>query len=119
MEVTFRDFRQVMEKRNRTSDDLVDLFRGKLDDSREFFDRVMTGQSYNPETRRKEDRSWVVIPYRSVLEFYFKELAYMKDSEQEKAKNKVKPVVSEEVRERRRARMVAMNTAGKSGESEN
>jgi hypothetical protein len=33
-EITFREFAELMAKRRRTVDDLVDLFRGKLDDSR-------------------------------------------------------------------------------------
>jgi hypothetical protein len=33
-EVTFKDFEKLMGKHRRTVDDLVDIFRGKLDDSR-------------------------------------------------------------------------------------
>jgi hypothetical protein len=33
-EVTFTDFAKLLLKRKRTVDDLVDIFRGKLDDSR-------------------------------------------------------------------------------------
>jgi hypothetical protein len=72
-----------MAKRRRSVDDLVDIFRGKLDDSRSFFERVMFCQWRNPETGRVEDRGDVVIPYRSVIEFYFKETQYLKDSEEE------------------------------------
>jgi hypothetical protein len=85
-EVTFKDFQKLMIKRKRTVDDLVDIFRGKLDDSRDFFERVMSCQWRDPETRRYEDRGFVVIPYRSVLKFYFEELHYLEDS-------KKKPVV--------------------------
>jgi hypothetical protein len=79
-QVTFRDFAKLMTKRRRTIDDLVDIFRGKLDDSRSFFERVMSCQWRNPDTGRFEDRSDVVIPYRSVIEFYLKELHYLEDS---------------------------------------
>jgi hypothetical protein len=40
-----------MAKRKRTVDDLVDIFRGKLDDSRNFFERVMSCQWRNPDNR--------------------------------------------------------------------
>jgi len=79
-EVTFRDFQKLMLKRKRSVDDLVDIFRGKLDDSRSFFERVMSCQWRNPDTGRFEDRSDVVIPYKSVIEFYLKELHYLQDS---------------------------------------
>src|SRR5213594_1910282 len=85
-EVTFKDFQKLMIRSKRTVDDLVDIFRGKLDDSRSFFERVMSCQWRNPDTGRFEDRSDVVIPYKSVLEFYFKETQYLKDSEQEQEK---------------------------------
>jgi hypothetical protein len=81
-EITFKDLQKLMVKRRRTVDDLVDIFRGKLDDSRSFFERVMSCQWRNPDTGRFEDRGDVVIPYRSVLEFYFKEIQYLKDSEE-------------------------------------
>ena len=79
-EVTFRDFQKLMLKRRRTVDDLVDIFRGKLDDSRSFFERVMSCEWRNPETGRYEDRGDVVIPYKSVIEFYLKEQHYLEDS---------------------------------------
>jgi hypothetical protein len=79
-EITFRDFQKLMLKRRRTVDDLVDIFRGKLDDSRNFFERVMSCQWRNPENGRYEDRSDVIIPYRSVIEFYLKEQTYLEDS---------------------------------------
>jgi hypothetical protein len=40
--ITFRDFQKLMVKRRRTVDDLVDIFRGNLDDNRNFFERVMS-----------------------------------------------------------------------------
>jgi hypothetical protein len=79
-QVTFRDFAKLMTKRRRTVDDLVDIFRGKLDDSRSFLERVLSCQWRNPETGRFEDRSDVVIPYKSVIEFYLKEQHYLEDS---------------------------------------
>jgi hypothetical protein len=79
-EVTFKDFQKLMVKRRRTVDDLVDIFRGKLDDSRSFFERAMSCQWRNPDTGRLEDRGDVVIPYKSVIEFYLKEQHYLEDS---------------------------------------
>jgi hypothetical protein len=85
-EVTFKDFQKLMTKRRRTVDDLVDIFRGKLDDSRGFFERVMSCQWRNPETGRFEDRSDVVILYKSVIEFYLKERHYLEDSKKRSMK---------------------------------
>ena len=79
-EVTFKDFQKLMIRRRRTVDDLIDIFRGKLDDSRGLFERVMSCQWRNPDTGRFEDRGDVVIPYKSVIEFYLKELHYLEDS---------------------------------------
>ena len=101
-EVTFKDFQKLMIKRRRSVDDLVDIFRGKLDDSRSFFERVTSCQWRNPDTGRYEDRSDVVIPYRSVIEFYFKETQYLKDSEEEEtrlAQKRKRGPVSEEQRQ--------------------
>jgi hypothetical protein len=88
-EVTFRDFQKLMVKRKRTVDDLVDIFRGKLDDSRGFFECVMSCQWRNPDTGRYEDRSDVVIPYRSVIEFYLKEQVYLEDSLKNRRQRKI------------------------------
>ena len=55
-EITFRDFRELMERRSHDVDGLVDLFRGKIEDPREFFERVMSCRYHG------EDRSDVVIP---------------------------------------------------------
>jgi len=85
-EVTFKDFEKLMVKRRRTVDDLVDIFRGKLDDSRSFFERVMSCQWRNPDTGRYEDRGDVVIPYKSVIEFYLKEAHYLEDSKKRPVK---------------------------------
>jgi hypothetical protein len=83
---TFKDFAKLMNKRRRTVDDLVDIFRGKLDDNRSFFERVMSCQWRNPDTGRFEDRSDVVIPYKNVIEFYLKERHYLEDSKKRAVK---------------------------------
>ena len=88
-EVTFKDFQKLMAKRRRTVDDLVDIFRGKLDDSRNFFGRVMSCQWRNPDTARFEDRGDVVIPYKSVIDFYLKEQMYLEDSLQGRRQRKI------------------------------
>ena len=99
-EVTFKDFRRLMIKRKRMVDDLVDIFRGKLDlsgnselgandNSRSFFERVMSCQWRNPDTGRYEDRGDVVMPYKSVIELYRKEQAYLEDSSQGRRQRKI------------------------------
>jgi hypothetical protein len=101
-EITFKDLQRLMIKRKRTVDDLVDIFHGKLEENRSFFERVMSCQWRNPDTGRHEDRSAVVIPYRSVIEFYLKEVEYLKDSEQEQerlATNRKRGPMSEERRQ--------------------
>jgi hypothetical protein len=85
-EVTFKEFQKLMAKRRRSVDDLVDIFRGRLDDSRNFFERVMSCQWRNPDTGRYEDRSDLVISYKSVIEFYLKELHYLEDSKKRPVK---------------------------------
>jgi hypothetical protein len=76
-EITFKDFQTLTLKRKRTVDDLVDIFRGKIEEPRDFFERVMACRY------KGEDRSDVVIPYKNVIEFYLKEIQYLKDAEQE------------------------------------
>src|SRR5215510_1565767 len=101
-EVTFKEFQRLMLKRRRSVDDLVDIFRGKLDDSRSFFEKVMSCQWRNPDTARFEDRGDVVIPYKSVIEFYVKETQYLRDSEAEQerlALKRKRGPLSEERRE--------------------
>jgi hypothetical protein len=73
-QVTFKDFAAVAKKRGHTAESLANRFRGKIENSSEFFERVMTCKY------KGEDRSWVVIPYRSVIEFYNEELHYFGDS---------------------------------------
>jgi hypothetical protein len=109
--VTFKHFQKLMTKRRRTVDDLVDIFRGKLDDSRSFFDRVLSCQWRNPDTGRFEDRSDVVIPYRSVMEFYFKETQYLKDTEEEQERLALKRKRGPVSEERRQALRVNLKKA--------
>jgi hypothetical protein len=75
--ITFKEFRMLMEQRNQGVDDLADRFRGKIDDPREFFERVMSCRV--KVAGHFEDRSDCVIPYRSVIEFYREELHFFKD----------------------------------------
>jgi len=63
---------------------LVELFKGKtgIEDRSDryheplasYFERVLSRQWLNPETKRMKDRSNVVIAHRSIVEFYLKEL---------------------------------------------
>jgi hypothetical protein len=64
---------QVARRRGHTPESLVAVFRGKIEEPREFFERVM---SYR---YKSEDRSGVVIPYRSVIEFYEQENHFFLD----------------------------------------
>ena len=73
-EVTFKEFAEIMAKRNHSLDDLVQRFRGTIDDPREFFERVLSCKWHG------QDRSDVVIPYHSVIEFYREELHYFTDT---------------------------------------
>ena len=67
-EVTFQDFVKFVISRGWSLGALVQEFRGKIEEPREFFTRVLSGK-----------HSGVVIPFRSVLELYFKELSYYRD----------------------------------------
>ena len=83
-EVTYEDFSQLAKKRGWTVEMLVELFKGKtgIEDRSDkyheslasYFERVLSRQWLNAETRRMEDRSNVVIAYGSIIEFYLKEL---------------------------------------------
>jgi hypothetical protein len=73
-QVTFKEFAAVAKKRGLTVESLGDRFRGKIENPSEFFERVMSCKY------KHEDRSYVVIPYRSVIEFYLEELHYFGDS---------------------------------------
>jgi hypothetical protein len=116
-EVTFREFRDLMIKRKRTVDELVDIFRGQLEDTRSFFERVMSCQWRNPQTGRMEDRGWVVIPYRSVIEFYEKEFVYLKDTQAEEQKQAEKRKHKKPMSEERRAALIAQIAKARAGKS--
>jgi hypothetical protein len=75
-EISFGNFCKLAKSRGHTVESLADRFRGKIENPSEFFERVMSCRYHG------EDRSWVVIPYRSVIEFYSKELHYFQDSNQ-------------------------------------
>ncbi len=64
-EVTFRDFSTLAKRRGWTPEFLAENFRGKIDGPSEFFHRCLNG---------KPDWS-IVIPYKSVLDFYWRELS--------------------------------------------
>ncbi len=68
-EVSFKDFGALAKRRGWTAEFLAEEFRGKIEEPSEFFHRVLSCKY------KGEDRSWVVLPYRSVLEFYRKELS--------------------------------------------
>ena len=74
MEVTFKNFADVAKRRGHTPESLAALFRGKIEEPREYFERVLSCRY------RGEDRGAVLIPYRSVIEFYQQEEHYFTDS---------------------------------------
>ena len=61
-EITFNKFKRLAVKRRYSLDDLVEMFHGKLDENRAFFERVFSGRYAD-----------VVIPYRSVVGFFQQE----------------------------------------------
>ena len=61
-EITFNKFKRLAMKRGYNLDDLVEMFHGKLDENRAFFERVFSGRYAD-----------VVIPYRSVVGFFQRE----------------------------------------------
>ena len=67
--VTFRDFAELAKRKGWSVQFLAEAFRGRIEDPSEFFHRVLTCQY------RGEDRSWAVIPYLSVVDFYCKEVS--------------------------------------------
>jgi hypothetical protein len=83
--VTFKQFSRLAAERGWTVDMLTERFQEKIDRPREFFERVMSCKWKNSETGRYEDRSEVVIPYRSVLQFYVTEFKTWQESSGEKA----------------------------------
>jgi hypothetical protein len=72
--ITFKQFATLARRRGHTPESLADRFRGKIENPAEFFGRVMSCRY------KGEDRSEVVIPYRSVVTFYARELHYFGDS---------------------------------------
>jgi hypothetical protein len=73
-DVTFKDLAMIAKRRGHTPESLAALFRGKIEDAREFFERALLRRW------RGEDRSDVVIPYRSVIGWYHREVHYFADS---------------------------------------
>ncbi|MBI4523935.1 MAG: hypothetical protein HY695_09015 [Deltaproteobacteria bacterium] len=63
--IAFGDLAKLATKRGWTPEFLAERFKGKIEDPSEFFHRVMLGKCAE-----------VVIPYRSVLAFYFQELRF-------------------------------------------
>jgi hypothetical protein len=53
---------------------LAELFRGEIEDPREFFERIMAGKF------KHEDRTALIIPYRSVINWHRQECHFFKDS---------------------------------------
>jgi hypothetical protein len=72
-EVTFKDFARLANELGWTVEMLAERFYDTLDRPAEFFERVLSCRWKNSDGRY-EDRSSVVIPYRSVLRLYFTEL---------------------------------------------
>jgi len=109
MEITYKDFASLMAKRYRTIDDLVDYFRGKIDDPRDYFEGVLSCR--RRVYGRPEDRSSVVIPYRSVIEYYQTELGYLNAQQADEAAQaeKRKHDLSPEQRQKMRERMAKIN----------
>lgn len=67
--VTYGHFAKLALRRGWTAAFLADRFRGKIEEPRAFFERVLACRSNG------EDLSASLIPYRSVLEFYQRELS--------------------------------------------
>jgi Arc/MetJ-type ribon-helix-helix transcriptional regulator len=77
----------------------------------------MSCQWRNSDTGRFEDRSDVVIPYRSVLEFDLKEVEYLKDSEQDEEKAALKRKHRKPVSEERRQALIAQMAKARAAKS--
>ena len=73
-DVTFKAFAAVAKRRGHTPESLAELFRGMIEEPREFFERVMACRY------KGENRSGVVLPYRNVIEWYRKEVSYFMDA---------------------------------------
>ncbi len=64
-EVTFRDFAALAKRRGWTPEYLAERFKGIIESPSEFFHRCLSGKP-----------DWnTVIPYKSVLDFYWRELS--------------------------------------------
>ncbi len=74
-EVAYRDFAKLVDRRGWTKETLAELFRGKIEEPMDFFQRVLSCKYQG------EDRSNVIIPFRSVLDLFFKELSFQQDKE--------------------------------------
>ena len=66
--VTYADFAKLARRRGWTAAWLAEHFKGRIEQPREFFERVLKAGSGS------EDRGATLIPYRSVLELYRKEM---------------------------------------------
>lgn len=66
-EITFGAFAALARKRGWTLDDLTDRFRGRIDNPREFFGRVLQGQHAD-----------AVITFNSVIAFYQQERGFLR-----------------------------------------
>ena len=67
--VTYEDFAKLARRLAWTAAWLAERFKGKIEQPREFFERVLkTGPG-------SENRGATAIPYRSVVDFYQRELA--------------------------------------------
>jgi hypothetical protein len=62
--VTFKDFAKLAKQKGWSAEFLADKFRGKIEGPSEFFHRCL---KCNPSPD-------VIVPYKSVIEFYFREL---------------------------------------------
>ena len=71
-EVTFQQFREVVERRGHMAASLTEQFKGIVENPRELFERVMAKGVAHQN---------VVIPYRSILKFYAEQSHFLKDSE--------------------------------------
>lgn len=70
-EVIFKDFASLAKRRDWTPEFLAEKFRGKIDGPSEFFHRCLNGKP-----------DWnVVIPFGSVLNFYWQELSPLIEEE--------------------------------------
>ncbi|MEE9611332.1 MAG: hypothetical protein V3W19_08770 [Desulfatiglandales bacterium] len=68
-EVTFRDFSALAKRRNWTAEFLSENFKGKIENPSELFHRILSCKYHG------EDRGYLIIPYKSILDFYWRELS--------------------------------------------